>query len=264
MNRLSRCGSESEILDTIQSLVSDWVSSGEGAILIVAISLAVVWQASGLVLSRNWTLLPLGLGLAGLSAFLLNPWADSTSAVDLRQWVLNRDHLLLLCGAQFLMAMASFAIALKLAGETERSLGRWQTLLAVLHCVPSPVVLVGALFAEQSWLSRQVGARPELVGINAGLAAAAVLAIACLLLAFVKQKMQTQVALTFACLVALFAGLLTTINQSLPEIAQVDATQRAIHSMGLGMIVVVPAVVIGFAWERYRYRFGRNVKKIHV
>ncbi len=137
--------------------------------------LALLHAAVGLGRSRQWFVLPVVFGLTALAGFLLNPFADANTALDLRRKLTGFEALTLLCIVQLTLAAVGFRLGMRLdtrSGDPSSTLG-----LAVVHAVPAPMVLIAMLLVEQARLAAFSGARPEAVGREVGLAVAAALTL---------------------------------------------------------------------------------------
>lgn len=77
--------------------------------------------------------------------------------------------LTLLCILQFLLAGAAVMLGLRLDDRTQG--GREATLLAIVHAVPVPVLVIARLRWEQSVLALTPGTRPETIARQIGPAA---------------------------------------------------------------------------------------------
>jgi hypothetical protein len=142
--------------------------------LMLGLGCLTVWQtAAGLGRSRQWPLLPLVFGLTALAGFLVNPLADASTSQQLRAALGRQDVATWLAIVQMLLAAAAIACSLKMLDE--RRAGRWALPLGAVHVLPAPLLVVVLLYCEQAWLEAFVGARPEAVGRNIGLAAASLL-----------------------------------------------------------------------------------------
>jgi len=158
-----------------------WFASWLGAFtahpfgwLMLGLGCLTVWQtAAGLGRSRQWPLLPLVFGLTALAGFLVNPLADASTSQQLRAALGRQDVVTWLAIVQMLLAAAAIACSLKMLDN--RRAGRWALPLGAIHVLPAPLLVVVLLYCEQAWLEALVGARPEAVGRNIGLAAAALL-----------------------------------------------------------------------------------------
>lgn len=228
------------------------LSSSESNLLTCCVALAVVWQASGLAVSRQWFLLPFAWGVMGLTVFLLNPIADSTSPFDLREKLLNPNTLAVLGGVQVLMTACSLSLGLRAVSEVHRE--RWCFLLGVLHCIPPLPILLGALLVQQMWLSQQVGARPEWGGFVIGLTAIVLLSVSsggAILLSAIRRS---QVHLLSGILLGVLVCLAVTADRSLPTNHSEATTEAAVSSLLPCVVVIGVCIVVGIVLEIRRNR----------
>lgn len=228
----------------LQELLVNIFQNYETSLLALAFVIAVGSQCAGLLVSRQWFLLPLALGIAGLSGFLLNPLADSNTVLDLQLRFTGADTLLALCAGQFLLSAACLLAVLRSVSGVNRL--RWQTVLGLLSCLPSPALLVPLLLVEQQWLASEQGARPELAGIGAGVAVALLLLSGCICGRFLKQQIVLRLHISGCLGLCLLAGLLTTLNQSLPDIVPGQTLGQMLQETGVALSIAVVCAGIGF------------------
>ncbi|QDU03526.1 hypothetical protein V6x_32470 [Gimesia chilikensis] len=235
-------------MDYLNHIVPSAGNSSEMALLLVLYIVAWGSQSAGLVVSRQWYLVPFAVGLVGLTGFLLNPIADSRTLFDIKTALLSRDSLLLLCGGQLFLTAACLMTTLYSVSSTCPE--RWRTALGFISCIPSPAVIVFALLLELQWLSSQAGARPELAGIGVGVFLALSMSLLCLLGAWLKQTFLIRFQLTCCLMTCILAGLLTTLGQSLPAVQTTQTFRQLIQESGLAVLITVALVAAGFLLER--------------
>lgn len=220
---------------TVQSLATG-PAAGQFAVGLGV--LVAIHSALGIGRAGRGYLLPVLFGLIVLAGFLLNPFADASTPQDLRDRLTSAEALTLLCIAQFLIAVASVTLGVRLDAPRRMRGGLW---LAVLHVVPAPMLLVAMLVVAQTWLVALPGRRPEAAGWIVGLAAAGLTtALAGLALTLPDHWLAAPhrllgVALLLACM------LLPNLQQTLPaERWEVDwASLVLCLEVGLGAAVVV-------------------------
>lgn len=162
------------MLESLKVLASVLIEHPLGWAVLGCGGLALVQTALGIARSRQWSLLPLILGLTALVGFLINPLADATTSHQLRSVLSRHDVLTALAIAQMVLAAAAIAFNLRLSAAQGDSW--WPLGLGLVHALPGPALIVAMLFWEHAWLERFVGARPEAVGRNVGLGTAFLLA----------------------------------------------------------------------------------------
>ena len=223
-------------------------NNSEIALLLVLFIVAWGGQCVGLVVSRQWYLVPFAVGLVGLTGFLLNPIADSRTLFDIQSALLSRDSLILLCGVQLLLTAACLLAALHTVSSSYPE--RWRTALGVLSCIPSPAVIVFALLLELHWLSSQAGARPELAGIGVGVVLALSMSLLCFIGVWLKQTFVLRIQIVCCLTTCILVGLLTTLDQSLPAIQTTQPFQQLIQESGLAVLITLALVSAGLLLER--------------
>jgi hypothetical protein len=226
--------------------------SAESSLLAVGVMLSLAWQSLGLANSRQWFLLPVAVGLTGLAAFLLNPLADATSLVDLQQSLMAGNGLVTLCAIQFTFAATSFWLGIRSAGSDRPE--PWELLLGILHSIPVGTVLLGMLFIEQQWLARQIGARPEWVGLSVAVGVGLLLLLITLMLALLPRRLIRKSHLFSALWLAALAALLTSFDRSLPSVPTEIRSPEMMASNLVGLLVGGVCLAIGFTFERLRSR----------
>ncbi|QDS96484.1 hypothetical protein FF011L_52950 [Roseimaritima multifibrata] len=234
------------------SLGQTCFSSSESALLTCCVALTVVWQTTGLAVSRQWFLLPFAWGVVGLSVFLLNPIADSTSPFDLREKLLNPNTLALLGGIQVLVTGFSFSLGLRSVSTLHQE--RWRLLLGVLHCIPPLPILLGGLLAQQMWLSQQVGARPEWGGVMVGVTAVVLLAVCSGGAILLSANRRSQVHLLSGVLLGVLVLLAVTADRSLPTEPSEATTDAAVRSLLPCVLVIGACIAAGVVLEVRRNR----------
>lgn len=206
--------------------------------------LAVLQAAVGLGRSRQWTLLPLVLGSTALAGFLLNPLADASSSHQLRAALGNHDLLTSLAIVQMVLAAAAIAFSLRLVDE--RRGGWWALGLGVVHTLPAPMLVVAMLFWQQAWLEQSVGARPEAVGRQVGLACALLLTTAALAAMAVPVRRLASVHLFVSGMIVLACMFVPLLPLPLPGmqlvIEPLDGASR------VTLILVGVAAAAFFLW----------------
>tara|TARA_R110002095_G_scaffold114656_3_gene100063 strand:+ start:124 stop:879 length:756 start_codon:yes stop_codon:yes gene_type:complete len=246
-----------EILQSIQS----GIDNSEGSLLVTGFLAAVVCQSTGLVYSRQWFLLPFAIGLAGLTGFLLNPIADSNTLLDLQERLLVPDILLLLCAGQLLLCAGCLISGLRMISSTNHD--SWKLVLGILCSIPSPVVVISILFVEQQWLASQVGARPELAGISVGSVLILIMIIMCLIGSLLKPFFVLRIHIISCLTLSILAGLVTTMNQSLPESNQSQPLGQMLLETGLTALISLFCISIGFVLERNRQNRIHQSEQAH-
>ena len=226
---------------------------GEGVLLAAVFVIALVAVASGLIWSRQWHLLLIAAGLIGLTGFLLNPLADSQSPLDLRAMLLGPDVLLAACVGQIVLAGAMLTVGLQVVAKPEAA--RWRIGLAALCCVPQPAVVMGMLLAEQLWLARQLGARPEWVGVGVSLLTLLLLAICGVSCWLVGRARLASVHLVSSLLLGVAGALWTAVPQTLPATRTEGLAQHGWGSIVPAAIAVGVCLAIGFAWQSWHQRY---------
>ncbi len=147
-----------------------------GLFVLVLAVLAFGHAILGLGRTRQWIVLPVVFGLTALGGFLLNPFADANTPADIRRLFTSYETLTLLCIAQVALLGASLVFGLRLDGVSLEGRDDFYPALclAIVHTVPTPIVLIAMLLLEQGYLAGLPGARPEWVGRNVGLFVASV------------------------------------------------------------------------------------------
>lgn len=224
------------------------LSNFESSLLALAFVVALVSQSTGLVCSRQRPLFLFAFGLIGLTGFLMNPIADSKTIFDLKTSLTSPDVLLALSAGQFLLSGTSLIVALRTISGTRQE--RWQTVLGFLSCIPSPAVIITALLIEQQWLALQVGARPELAGIGVGTAFTVTMIIACIIASCLKDVFVLRIHIVSCLSLCTLAGLLTTLNQSLPEVKQAQSPMQMILETGLALLIAFICISAGMLSAR--------------
>lgn len=192
-------------------------------------SLAVVQAAVGLGRSRQWTLLPLALGLTALAGFLLNPLADASSSRHLRAALGSHDVLTSLAIVQMVLAAVAIAFSLRLMDGRRTG---WRAFgLGVVHTLPAPMLVVAMLFWQQAWLEQAVGARPETVGRYVGLTCGALLTVGAAAAMIIPVRRLAAVHLFVSGMVVLACMFVPLLPLSLPGmrlvIEPLDGTSRS-------------------------------------
>ena len=191
--------------------------------------LAVVQVAVGLGRSRQWTLLPLALGLTALAGFLLNPLADASSSRQLRAALGSHDVLTSLAIVQMVLAAVAIAFSLRLMDG--RRTGWWAFGLGVVHTLPAPMLVVAMLFWQQAWLEQAVGARPEAVGRYVGLTCGVLLTVGAAAAMIIPFRHLAAIHLFVSGMVVLACMFVPLLPLPLPGmrlvIEPLDGTSRA-------------------------------------
>lgn len=229
-------------------MIQTVISNCEGNLLVIAFLAAVICQSMGLVYSRQWFLVPFAIGLAGLTGFLLNPIADSNTLLDLQERVLAPDILLLFCAGQLLLSAACLTAGLRMVSSNNHEF--WSLVLAIISSIPSPVVVISILFVEQQWLASQVGTRPELAGICVGSALILIMIMMCLIGYLLKPCFVLRIHIIGCLTLCILAGLVTTLNQTLPEVKQVQSLWQMFLETGLALLIALIFVSVGFLLGR--------------
>lgn len=224
------------------------ITKGEASVLALAFVVAIGNQSAGLVYSRQRPFFLFACGLVGLTGFLMNPIADSNTMFDLQAKLSSPDLLLALCACQLLLSAACLTAALRTVSGNNRD--RWQTTLGFLSCIPSPVVVISALLIEQQWLASEVGARPELAGIGVGSTIALIMIVGCVIGSFLKTNFVLRIHIISCLSLCTLAGLLTTLNQSLPEVKQAQSLWQMVLETGLALLIALICISVGFLLGR--------------
>ncbi|QDV23207.1 hypothetical protein [Aureliella helgolandensis] len=222
--------------------------SHEASLLAACFLIALVWQVSGLAVSRQWYLLPLVVGLSALAVFLVNPIADANSMSDLQARFLPMDNLINLALVVVVVTGVSFYGGIRVAGKDR--VDRWRTLLGILHTLPAIPIVIAILIVQQSWLARQVGARPEWVGMaSAGLVSALLLATS---LAASLLSASQRAQLHFICCLSLLTVVCVapSLNNSMPSTSDVATTQAAATSLVPFTVLAGVCLVTGWLLQR--------------
>ncbi len=206
--------------------------------------LAVVQAIVGLGRSRQWPLLPLVFGLTVLAGFLLNPLADASASQQLRLALARHDVLTSLAIVQMILAAAALACSLRLlAGRRERL---WAVLLAAVHTLPAPALVVALLFWEQAWLHESVGARPEAVGWSVGLLAATAVTLPAALAMLVPRRPLAAAHLLLSGAVVLSCMFVPLLPIPLPGMRLLAEPVGGAH--GPAWIALGALIVAVIAW----------------
>lgn len=223
-------------------------SNGEAAMLAVVCLAAMLSLVSGMLWARQWYLLVVSLGLIALTGFLANPLADSRSALDLRMMLMGPDVLLVACVLQTLLAAASFTLGLRLVAEPNRE--RTKLAMSILYCVPQPVFVLSMLLVEQHWLSQQLGARPEWIGILVpGIMLLVILSLIVVGL-FLRQLTLALLHFASSATVGVASTLFATTASSLPTGDQAELITHALTGLGPALLLGMVCLAVGMAWER--------------
>ncbi len=210
--------------------------------------LAVIQAAVGLGRSRQWTLLPLALGLTALAGFLLNPLADASSSHQLRDVLGNHDVLTSLAIVQMVLAAAAIAFSLRLVDG--RRTGWWAFGLGVVHTLPAPMLVVAMLFWQQAWLEQAIGARPEVVGRYVGLTCALLLTIGAAAAMAVPVRRLAAIHLFVSGMVVLACMFVPLLPLPLPGmrlvIEPLDGTSRV--TLILASVMAAACFLWGLRW----------------
>ncbi len=226
-----------------------------GAFAVGLALLSLAHAALGIARARQWYVLPVAVGLTALAGFLVNPFADSSTALDLRTKLTSYETLTTLCIVQFVLTAATLALSLRIDTENQgSSLPFW---LSVIHAIPAPLLVIGMLIVEQTQLAEFPGARPEPVGRQVGFLASGVLLLAVIVTYLAPRRRLAlphqllSVAILLACM---FAPLL---QDSLPQAMWSLDTESLSHlwKVLLGAALVVAA---GALW---RPRFPSDSSK---
>ena len=228
---------------TWAALLSVFSAHPAGAFVLGLAVVALVHSALGLGRARQWYMLPVAFGLLALVGFLLNPIADSNTALDLRSQLTSYEALTTLCVAQFLLASLTLTLSLRLEeGSRARSSAFW---LSMVQAIPAPVLVIGLLMIEQAQLAEFPGARPEPVGRLVGFLAGGSLLMIAISASLVPSRWLAiphhvlSVAILLACM---FAPLLQdTLPQSLWHIETESLGHLWKVLIGAALIVLVGA-----------------------
>lgn len=204
---------------------------------------AMVQTAIGLGRARQWYVLPVAFGLTALAGFLLNPFADASTALDLRVRLTSYEGLTSLCIGQFLLVASALAFGLRMA--TGGSDDRGALALAVVHAIPAPVVLIAMLLIEQARLAGFPGARPEAVGREVGLVVASLLILASAPAMLVPRRWLAGTHHLLSIVLLLACMLVPCLQDALPRpMASVDLESLDL----LWKVLPVAAAVVVFGW----------------
>jgi hypothetical protein len=244
-------------MDILVKLASGAVGGFDVGLVTLGTLVALVWQCLGLAWSRQWFLMPLAVGLAALGAFLLNPLADSTSLVDLQSALSSGDLPLLICSLQILIAGVSVWMAIKSTAEPNEE--RWRIGVGALHCLPSPLLIVGVLTLQQQWLSLEVGARPEGVGLLVALSLAGLLVLMVGAGIVLSPLIRTKLYLLASLMLMALAALMTALGRALPSSTNATDWQQKFVEIGVATAFVAIFLLVGYGIEAKRCRTGGSL-----
>ena len=244
-------------MEFLQKLAAGAVGNFDASLVTLGALVAMAWQCFGLSWSRQWFLLPLAIGLSGLGAFLLNPVADSTSLVDLHSSLSRGELPFLICSLQMLVAGIAFWFVIRSTDEPTKE--RWRLFVGAMHCLPSPVVLVGVLLLQQQWLSLEVGARPEGIGLIVALLLATALTLTVCVAMALSPMLRTKLYLLASLILVSLAALLTARESSLPSPTIATGWQKSLIEIGIGAAVVFVFLAIGYGIEADSQRSKRSL-----
>ncbi|HIQ23357.1 MAG TPA: hypothetical protein EYH34_19205, partial [Planctomycetes bacterium] len=100
-----------------QAIVAVAAGHPTGAFALGLAALAGLHAAVGMARSGRWYVLPVLFGLTALAGFLLNPFADAQTAVDLREKLAGGETIVQLSIAQFSLAAASLWLGLRITAR---------------------------------------------------------------------------------------------------------------------------------------------------
>lgn len=218
-----------------------------GPFLIGSTGLGILHSAAALGRTRQWYMLPVVFGLTALVGFLLNPFADSNSLLDLKTRLTSYETLTLLCIVQFGLVSLSALLGLQLDGRRNQERGAVR--LAIVSVVPAPAIVVAMLLMEQAALSGSANARPETVGRDVGLFVACVLTLSAAVAMCLPTRrlaaphMALSAAMILACMFVPF------FQDPLPQpMAVID--WQSLKLLAFVAPVAAATVSIGFAATR--------------
>jgi hypothetical protein len=186
------------------SLKSVALGHPAGLFAIGLAAIGLLHAAVALGRARQWYVLPVLFGLTALAGFLLNPFADASTALDLRLKLTSFEALTLLCIAQLILVAVSLWFGMRIDIRSQRSPSELG--LAVIHAIPAPMVLIAMLLVEQSQLAMSAGARPEAVGRQVGLTVATALTLGAIVAMLIPRRhlaaphFLLSVAMILACM----------------------------------------------------------------
>lgn len=241
-----------EILTSLRS-----VATGHpvGLFVLGLAALSVLQASVAFGRARQWYVLPVFFGLTGLAGFLLNPFADAHTAMDLRAKLTSYEALTILCIVQFLLVAASIAIGFRMSNTGGGERGALS--LAVIHTIPAPVLLIAMLLIEQTVLAGSTTARPETVGRAVGLTVATVLTLITVAAMLVPRRWLAAPHLVLSVALLLAAMFVPFLEEPLPQ------PMAMLNWESLGLLVwVVPItagiVLVGCFWSGSSFRFVRQ------
>lgn len=235
----------SSIFQTLAATKQVVVGHSAGAFVVGFALIALIQTAIGLGRTRQWFVLPVACGLIALVGFLLNPFADSNTSIDLRTKLTSYETMTTLCIAQFILVAGSSALSLRMDGKTrEGSASLW---LSIVHAIPAPALVIGMLLVEQAHLAEFPGARPEPVGRQVGLLIAGLLLLVTLIAGVSPQNwliLPHQLLSAAILLACMFTPLL---QDSLPQSMWSIETESLGH---LWKVVLGAALIVAIgAWR---------------
>jgi hypothetical protein len=235
--------------------VQELLLSGQMGSLVLPMALLCLGQiAIGLGRSRQWYMLPIAALLLGLVGFLINPLADASSLIDLKNQLTSYETLTLLCVCQFMLVSVTAWLNWQVDETRIIASQRSAIGLAWLAALPAPAVVVAMLLIEQVALTTTPQARPEAVGWEIGLAAAGLLLAFGLVAFAIPPRYLAFPQATVSAALLLSVALLPFLESALPE------SNRSIDWNSLSLLAKIAPiglmlVAVGYVWQ------SRNSRK---
>lgn len=232
---------------------TDVIITGDAVLITICSVFAILNATAGLAASRQWTLIPLAVGLPALIAFLLNPLADRSSTEELRALLMTDPILTLVCSVQLLQSVITAWCLIRIAGDSQNR--RWPVLLGSVCCITPPVLACQLLLLEHWYLLSVQNSRPESTGLWMGLAAATLSLLLMLLFLWTPRERLLKLALSASLLSTMTSIVLSAAGQSLPAIAEtgVAVSLTEISVASIGVLLVITA---GFLFSARRSEFS--------
>lgn len=245
-------------MEIASKIFQDSFSGGAPTLLAIATVLTLIWQASGFAIGRQWALLIPYIGIIGLGGFLVNPIADNQSTPELIRLFASPSLLNNLCIVQLLIVGGNFLLTLKAIQTKPSGDMRWWFSAGFLLSLPSPVLITSLLAIEHRWLTYEIGARPEIVGISIGLGGAAFATFTTVILSRLPIRITLPTNLLSSLALVAILTLLPTTIQDLPSTSDPINQVDFLLPLGVGIAIATTLIALGFAieWRQWRIRLN--------